>query len=195
MAQALAGAGNCYELRRQKGRAVAFWRQALDLLQRAGLGNSAGAHQLENTIQSYQRYPLVFISYAHRDARQVVALERYLLRGDCRVMRDARDFRAGDSVQDEIARTIDECPNYVIIWSRHYRERTYTQFELEIIRRLTDPASPERQLGRRAIVVGIDREPLPEALQNILMIQRAGRRLADVAGDVLHALTGQRGRL
>jgi hypothetical protein len=191
-ARALIGMGNCYEMTAQKGKAltlkgkaVTHWHRGLAELRAAGQGASATALAAEGSIESYERHPVVFISYAHKDMPRLV-------QATVRVVRDEGDFRAGGPLLLEIDEVMDRCPNYLVFWSRTYAEREFTQVELAKVRDLVDPASPKYEPGRRAIIAAIDEEPLPSILGNILMISYRGAGADGLAEEIIFALTGVR---
>jgi TIR domain-containing protein len=184
----LAGAGHCYEELGQQGRAVALWRQALSRLREDRPPELEPlAHQLQGILDAYDRHPIAFISYAHLDERPIRKLHRHLHRLGCRVRVDYEAFVPGKDLEGEIRRVLDECPNYVIAWSRAYRERPYTMHELRLIRDLT---SPERREGRSALLVALDDTPYPEELRHLLMMRAADSSEYELARQVRRALGG-----
>jgi tetratricopeptide (TPR) repeat protein len=187
-AVALAGAGNCYELLGLEGRAIRLWRQALWRLRDGSAeGLAALAHQLQWLLDAYDRHPMAFISYAHVEEGLVRKLDRHLRRLGCRIRADYDAFVPGKDLEGEILRVMDECPNYVIAWSRAYRDRPYTRHELRLIRDLT---APERREGRSALLVALDNTPYPDDLQHLLMMRADGRSPRELARQVRRALGG-----
>jgi len=183
----LAGAGNCYEMMGLKGRAVTLWRQALRHLCDCPPELEALMHQLQGLLDAYDRHPIAFISYAHLDERPVRVLDRHLRRLGCRIRVDYDAFIPGKDLKGEILRVVDECPNYVIAWSRAYRERPYTRHELALIRDLT---APERRERRSALLVALDDTPYPDELQHLLMMRAEDRSPRELAKQVRRALGG-----
>jgi tetratricopeptide (TPR) repeat protein len=193
-ANALQGIGNCLELLRHESRAIDHWHSALQEYRQCGLGASAEAIKLKNALDNYDRIPLAFLSYAHNDSASVERIEQLLLsqKQKCQLIRDVRSFRAGTELKTEVIRQLDRCPNIILMWSKDYAHRPWPQFELAYVRKRTASDSPLFQPGRRAIIVALDKEPLPPSCEHLLMLKGNEMTTEALVKELLHALTGQR---
>lgn len=147
--------------------------------------------EVKREIDAWFSHPAIFVSYARKDYALVKQLVEYLTACGAAVRWDEH-FQSGDIsaniiaamevVRDEasyhsgrvdVDAELQAAGIYLVVWSRNYVGRPYTEFELERAFRLVDEASVEAESTIRVIFVRIDDQELPDRYLGELYAQHS----------------------
>jgi TIR domain len=129
--------------------------------------------------------PSVFLSYAWSDSGRVDKLDQWLRDHGVHVIRDKGAFKAGESVQENIARAISIADKIVAILSRDSRNRDWPNLERALAEQL------ESRIGASVLIyLLLDNTTLPAHDSTRVAISASGVPLKEVGERLLHAVVG-----
>jgi hypothetical protein len=130
--------------------------------------------------------PSVFFSYAWSDSEQVNKLDQWLRDHGVQVVRDRDSFRAGESLQENIAQAISVADKIVAILSRNSRNRDWPNLERALAEQL------ESRIETSVLIyLRLDDTKLPAHDSTRLAISARGVPLKEVGERLLHAVVGK----
>ncbi len=111
--------------------------------------------------------PTVFISYAWADELSALAIDQWLRNRGARVLIDRRDFLAGNDIEAEIVRCIQQAGKVICIYSANSANRPYPELERKIAAALEKQDANRAERRRRLIYFCIDDTALPRKIGTV----------------------------
>ena len=138
-------------------------------------------------LKKPKRAATVFISYAWKDSEKVDKLDQWLSDHDVVVIRDERDFLAGDRIEGSIRTAVALSDRVLAIYSRNSSGRHWPTFETFVAGEI------ERVLEERLLIyVRLDETSPPETASGRLHVNAQNEPLKRVGERLLQAIVGDR---
>jgi hypothetical protein len=180
---------------------------------------AAGAPEVLAVVRSelaqWHLTPRVFVSYARLDMARAVPIVADLKRRGADVHWD-NQFTAGDisanilqhmawvafpteaapsewAVADMVRDALTTCGVFLVLWSRHYASRPWTQFELRTAFEHCDLRAAQAGPAVRVVFVRLDEEEVPEVYAGELWVEARVEGEAAMEG-IARGVFGETGR-
>jgi hypothetical protein len=138
---------------------------------------------LPPTFPSFHR---VFLSYARDDTPKVNKLDQWLRNHGILVIRDIRDFKAGEQVPDEIRKHLHASDKACIVHSRTSQSRDWPTFERIVAQEV------ESMRGLKCLIyLLLDDTKPPQYDPNRIHIDAATTPLKEIGAALLQAVVGE----
>lgn len=130
---------------------------------------------------------IVFLSYAWADKESVLAVDQWLRNCNRGLVTriDQREFFAGQPIDQEIRRVIQECSVVVIFYSRRSKRRDWPEFERGLARERANRGTA------KVIYFCLDDTPLPKPDMNRLALKVRDKTLEVACQELLSAILGE----
>jgi hypothetical protein len=166
-------------------------RVAIGLLQQsalyvAHLGRKPTKDVVRAWVAERSSNHIVFLSYAWRDKKAVLAIDQWLRDKGARVLIDEREFWAGEDIQEHIIRTLRQASVVICVYSKNSASRPYPILERRLAEELQRGARTEEP---RVVYLCLDNTPLPPQQAFRLAVRAKGRGFEDVCADLWRGIT------
>lgn len=135
--------------------------------------------------------PTVFISYSWEDKLTALAIDQWLRNRGARVLIDFREFIAGNDIEAEIVRCIQQAGNVICIYSKNSANRPYPELERRIAAALEKYDTNKTEQRRRLIYFCIDDTALPVEALPRLAIKAANMDFSTACEDLWRNILGK----
>jgi TIR domain len=138
----------------------------------------------ESKIERAKFHQKVFISYAWKDEDTIKRIEKGLIALNLSVIRDKRDFSAGEMIDKEIKRAMSDVDTFLLFHSEHTDGKHWIEFERSLARKFQQTAAGGRKEPPQMIYVVLDDAALPKHEKDRIAIMAKGRKVRDVCQEI-----------
>ena len=181
--------GNVEEIQGLKGAALRSWSQALLALETAGLSSHRWFGIISGAIESVQSKPTVFVSYSSSEADAAKTVLAYLRQEGIETKDYEVDFRAGERVETQILRALDQVEAVVALLSERYLRRPYTRMELAETQKRIE-AWGGAGVAPRLVLIRLDHSKVPSELDALSWIDAQEGLTEEDLGKIARSVRG-----